>query len=88
MEKTKIFKLTDEPNAGPVTEEEYQKIQLEILKNPNYKYLEDMRSKEINMEKENMSKARDKTKNTKELLYKMVPQMNLRRPFNGNNIMI
>jgi hypothetical protein len=88
MERVKIFKLTDEPNAGPVTEEEYQKIQLEILKNPNYKYLEDMRSKEINMEKENMSKARDKTKNTKDLLYKMISQINLRRPFFGINIII
>ena len=82
----KIFKLTDEPNAGPVTEEEYQKIQLEILKNPNYKYLEDMRLKEVNMEKENMNKARDKTKNARELLYKMTPQMIMKRPFYGKNI--
>jgi hypothetical protein len=79
----KIFKLTDEPNAGPITEEEYQKIQLEILKNPNYKYLEDMRLKEVNMEKENMNKARDKTKNARDILYKMTPQIILKRPFYG-----
>jgi hypothetical protein len=42
-----------------------------------------MRLKEVNMEKENMSKARDKTKLTKDLLYKMVPQMILRRPYSG-----
>jgi hypothetical protein len=42
-----------------------------------------MRLKEVSMEKENMSKARDKTKITKDLLYKMVPQMILRRPFLG-----
>jgi hypothetical protein len=43
-----------------------------------------MRSREVNMEKENMNKARDKTKIAKELLYKMTPQFILRRPFLGN----
>jgi len=52
-----------------------------MLKNPNYKYLEDMRLKEINMEKENIGKARDKTKIIKELLAKMVPQISWKKPF-------
>ena len=69
IEKVKIFKMHDEPEAYAVTDEEYQKIQLEILKNPNYKYLTDMRSKEINMEKENMSKAREKSKMAKDILF-------------------
>lgn len=80
----KVFKLTDEPNAPNITEEEYQKIQVEILKNPNYKYMEDMRLREINMEKENMNKVRDKSKHTKDLLNKMIPQMQFRRPISKN----
>jgi hypothetical protein len=80
LEKVKIFKLTDEVEAPAVTEEEYQKIQIEILKNPNYKFLNDMRSKEINMEKENLSKAREKNKATKDILYKMIPSMPWTRP--------
>jgi hypothetical protein len=80
MEKVKIFISNDEPGAGDVTEEQYRKIQMEILSNPNYKYSSDLRSKEINMEKENMSKAREKSKMAKEILKRMVPQMNWRRP--------
>lgn len=81
MEKVKIFKMTDEPNAGPVTEEEYRKIQLEIAKNPHYKLVEDIRLREINMEKENINKQREKSKNAKEILYRMVPQMKWRKPY-------
>jgi hypothetical protein len=80
LEKVKIFKQLDEPNAAAVTDEEYHKIQTEILKNPNYKYLEDMRSREVNMEKEGIGKARDKFKINRELLCKMVPQVQWRRP--------
>jgi hypothetical protein len=80
LEKVKIFKSGDEPDAQPVTDEEYYKIQNEILKNPNYKYHEDMRTREVNMEKENMSKARDKGKMNKVQLTKMLPQMQWRRP--------
>lgn len=81
IEKVKIFISNDEPGAGEVTEEQYKKIQLEILSNPNYKYSSDLRSKEIHMEKENMSKAREKSKMAKEILKRMVPQMNWRRPY-------
>ena len=80
LEKVKVFKLTDEVEAAPVTEEEYKKIQNEILKNPNYKLMNDMRSKEINMEKENLSKAREKNKITKDILTKMIPSMQWIRP--------
>lgn len=83
IEKVKIFKLIDEPNAPAITEEEYQKIQIEILKNPNYKFLEDMRSKEVNMEKENINKARDKSKYAQDILNKMIPQMPWQHPL-GN----
>lgn len=34
-----------------------------------------MRSREVNMEKENINKARDKSKIAKELMNKMIPQM-------------
>lgn len=81
MEKVKIFKMYDEPEAPAITDEEYHKIQLEVLNNPNYKYQTDMRSKEINMEKENMSKAREKSKLAKDILFRMVPQMSWKRPF-------
>jgi hypothetical protein len=80
LEKVKVFKLTDEVEAPPVTEEEYKKIQIEILKNPNYKLMNDMRSKEINMEKENLSKVREKNKITKDILTKMIPSMQWIRP--------
>jgi len=87
LERVKIFKLTDEVQAPAVTEEEYQKIQIEILKNPNYKFLNDLRSREINMEKENLSKAREKNKITKDILYKMIPNMPWTRPY-GNHIIL
>eukprot|EP00340_Litonotus_pictus_P012783 CAMPEP_0170536774 /NCGR_PEP_ID=MMETSP0209-20121228/102334_1 /TAXON_ID=665100 ORGANISM="Litonotus pictus, Strain P1" /NCGR_SAMPLE_ID=MMETSP0209 /ASSEMBLY_ACC=CAM_ASM_000301 /LENGTH=630 /DNA_ID=CAMNT_0010838175 /DNA_START=1593 /DNA_END=3485 /DNA_ORIENTATION=+ len=75
LEKVKIFKLTDEPDCADITEEEYNKIQEELKTNPKYRILEDMRLKEINMEKENMNKARDKVKIAQEALLKMIPQM-------------
>ncbi len=81
IEKVKIFKMTDEVSAPAVTEEEHIRIQTEILKNPNYKYLTDIRSREINMEKENNSKARERLKNAKESLYKMAPSMQWVRPY-------
>jgi hypothetical protein len=83
IEKVKIFKLTDEPSAADITEDEYRKIQMEILKNPNYKFVEDMRSREVNMEKENMNKAKERGKLALEKLAKMVPQTAWRIPF-GN----
>lgn len=88
LERVKIFKLTDEVEASAVTEEEYQKIQIEILKNPNYKFLNDLRSREINMEKENLSKAREKNKITKDILYKMIPKMAWTRPYGKHKILI
>jgi hypothetical protein len=39
-----------------------------------------MRSREVNMEKEGVSKTRDKTKLNKELLSKMMPQIQWRWP--------
>jgi hypothetical protein len=83
IEKVKIFKLTDEPSAADITEDEYRKIQMEILKNPNYKFVEDMRSREVNMEKENMNKAKERGKLALEKLAKMVSQTAWRIPF-GN----
>jgi len=77
IEKIKIFKLTDEPNAPEVTEEEYERIQQEILKNPHrvFEDMRDMRSREINMEKENINKVREKSNKTKEILYQMIPRL-------------
>ena len=77
IEKVKIFKLTDEPNASEVTEEEFEKIQQEILKNPHrvFEDMRDMRSREINMEKENINKVREKSNKTKEMLYQMIPRL-------------
>lgn len=73
--------MVDEPNAQAITDEEYQKIQIEILKNPNYKYMEDMRLKEINMEKENINKARDKSKNAQDVIFKMNAEIPWRHPY-------
>jgi len=81
IEKVKIFKMIDEPEQPAITEEEYHKIQMEILKNPNYKYSTDMRSKEVNMEKDIMSKARERSKKVKDSLHHMVPQISWRRPY-------
>ncbi len=81
MERVKIFKSTDEPSANEVSEEEYRRIQLELMKNPDHVYLKDIRLKEIRLEKENMSKAREKSKQAKEILMKMIPQMAWRRPY-------
>ena len=77
IEKIKIFKLTDEPDAPEVSEEEYDKIQQEILKNPHrvFEDMRDMRSREINMEKENINKVREKSNKTKEILYQMIPRL-------------
>jgi len=58
LENIKIFKLTDEPNAAAISEDEYEKIQKEIMNNPNYKFIEDMRLREVNMEKENNKKVK------------------------------
>ena len=79
IEKVKIFKLTDEPNAPEISEEEYDKIQQEILKNPNraIEDMRDMRSREVNMEKENMNRVREKSNKTKELLIQMIPKIHL-----------
>jgi hypothetical protein len=75
LEKIKIFKLSDEPDCNEVSEEEYIKIQKEILSNPNYRNLvADMRMREISMEKENINKAKDKLKLAKESLKNMIPQ--------------
>lgn len=53
MRQTKIFKLTDEPNAPGVSNEEYMKIQQELKLNPNkYKKIkQDMRKEDIKMDK-------------------------------------
>lgn len=47
----KIFKSTDEPNAPSITDEEYLRIQQEVLMNPQVFKLEDIRTKEVKMEK-------------------------------------
>jgi hypothetical protein len=72
----------------PITDEEYHKIQNEIMRNPNYKYSSDMKTREINMEKENMNKARDKNKLNRDILFKMMPQIQWRRPLGKYFIII
>ncbi len=47
-----------------------------------------MRLKEVNMEKENMSKARERTKTTKDLLIKMTPQILIKKPYYGIYLII
>jgi hypothetical protein len=74
LEKIKVFKLSDEPDCPEISEEEYIRIQNEIKINPNYRIVEDMRLREIHMEKENMNKARDKEKIARETLSQMIPQ--------------
>ena len=84
IERFKIFKLTDEPNCPEITEDEYMRIQEEILSNPNYRFVEDMRLREVRMENENMHRARDKDKLAKEILMKMIPQAFM-KPFRELN---
>lgn len=75
IEKVKVFKQTDEPNCPEISEEEFVRIQKEILSKDNYTLVvADVRRKEINMEKENMNKARDKNKLANEALKKMIAQ--------------
>lgn len=81
IERVKIFKMTDEPNAPALSEEEYQKIQQEILKNPHNSFTMDLRMREVTMEKDYMSKVREKSKNAKDILFRMIPQMPWRRPY-------
>ena len=77
LEKEKVFKMSDEPNCKEITEEEHRKIQQEVLNNPNYRYIEDMKLREINMEKEQMNKQRDRSKLAIEILEKMTSQCNI-----------
>ena len=48
--KVKIFKMTDEPNAPNISNEEYLKIQQEVARNPHIFKIEDIRMKEIKMD--------------------------------------
>ena len=79
LEKYKIFKMSDEPNLPELSEEEYNKIQLEVLNNPNYRHIENMRLKEINMEKEKINQVRDKGKTANEVLKKMLPHCEIKQ---------
>jgi hypothetical protein len=72
----KVFKMSDEPSCPEISEDEHRRIQIEVLNNPNYKYIENMKLKEINMEKEAMSKQKDRTKQANEILNRMTSQMN------------
>jgi hypothetical protein len=80
LEKVKIFKLTDEPNAPNITDEEYQQIQREILKDPTRSYLGDMKLRESNLEKENLFKVKEKMKTAKDLFERMVPEIRISHP--------
>jgi hypothetical protein len=80
LEKVKVFKLTDEPNAGNITEEEYRKIQLELLKDPTRNYLGDMKFRESHMEKENLIREKEKAKIAKEMFEKMAPEIKINKP--------
>lgn len=51
LEKVKIFKKTDEPNAPNISHEEYLKIQQEVALNPHIFKNEDIRMKDIKMDK-------------------------------------
>lgn len=51
MEKVKIFKMTDQPNAPEISEEEYENIQQEVSKNPQKYRIEEMRERDIKMDK-------------------------------------
>lgn len=50
LERIKIFKLTDQPNAPNIKWEEYLCIQQEAAANPQKFKIEDMRTKEIKMD--------------------------------------
>ena len=50
LEKVKIFKMTDTPNAPNITREEYLKIQKEISLDPHIFKIEDIRKKETKMD--------------------------------------
>lgn len=80
LEKVKVFKLTDEPNAPNITEEEYQKIQQDILKDPTRSYLGDMKFRESHMEKENLIRQKEKEKIAKEMFEKMAPEIKITKP--------
>lgn len=80
MEKIKIFKLTDEPNAPSITDDEYQQIQLELLKDPTRSYLGDMKLRESMMEKENLFKMKEKIRIAKDNFDKIIPEIRITRP--------
>ena len=80
LEKVKIFKLTDEVNAPNISEEEYQKIQQELLKDPTRSFLGDMKFRESHMEKENLLREKEKAKIAKEMFERMTPEIKIYRP--------
>jgi len=80
LEKVKIFKLTDEVNAPDIFEEEYQKIQQDLLKDPTRSYLGDMKFRESHMEKENLLKEKEKARIAKEMFEKITPEIKIIRP--------
>ena len=53
----KIFKATDPPNAPNISQEEYLKIQQEVAKNPHIYKFEDIKTRDINMDKNQPKKA-------------------------------
>lgn len=62
INKVKIFKLTDEPIAPAVSDEEYAKIQKELQLDPNKyknknKNKKDMRKEDIKMDKPMKARA-------------------------------
>lgn len=89
IENCKIFKASDEPNCPEISDEEYIKIQEQVLQNPHYK-IEDMRMREINMEKENMNNLKNKNKLSHDALLVMAPklfpnQKDLKQVIKGDN---
>lgn len=86
LEKVKIFKLTDEVNAPNITEDEYQKIQQDLLKDPTRSFLGDMKVRESQMEKENLLREKEKAKIAKEMFEKMTPEIHIRRPLGKDKL--
>lgn len=80
MERVKIFKLTDEVNAPDISEEEYLKIQQDLLKDPTRSYLGDMKFRESHMEKENLLREKEKARIAKEMFEKITPEIKIYRP--------
>jgi len=87
LEKVKIFKLTDEVNAPNITEEEYHKIQQDLIKDPTRSFLENMKVRESHMEKENLLREKEKTKIAKEMFEKMTPEIKIKRPLGKNQLL-